>query len=265
MQVKLRINETVEQNAAHYFEESKKAKHKMEGAQKTVDRYRAELNRLEEKKEEEIELLNKKEEEKAQRASRPQKWYHKFRWFVTSDGLLAVGGRDATSNEVLIKKHAEPGDLVFHTDMAGSPFFVVKTGGKKASPESIREAADATCTFSRAWKLGMGAQDVFWVTPEQVSKTAQSGEYLTRGAFVIRGKANYVDNKVNLALGVDADGFVMGGPYSAVKAHCKTVVRVEQGDKKPSDIAKQIAKKIDADVDEIVRVLPSGEFRFVRD
>ena len=32
----------------------------------------------------------------------------------------------------------------------------------------------------------------YWVTPDQVSKTAPSGEYLTVGSFMIRGKKNFL-------------------------------------------------------------------------
>ena len=33
-----------------------------------------------------------------------KKPYMKFRWFISSDGFLCLGGRDATSNEIIIKK-----------------------------------------------------------------------------------------------------------------------------------------------------------------
>ena len=32
-------------------------------------------------------------------------WYHRFRWFVTSDGVVVLGGRDASQNEELVKKY----------------------------------------------------------------------------------------------------------------------------------------------------------------
>ena len=75
-----------------------------------------------------LELLLKQEskflEETAVKQANRQKkreWYEKFHWFFSSEGFLCVGGKDATSNEVIIKKHLEKNDLVLHTDMAGSP------------------------------------------------------------------------------------------------------------------------------------------------
>ena len=71
----------------------------------------------------------------------------------------------------------------------GSPFFVVQGKGK-AFCEALREAADATCSFSRAWRLGLTRSDVFYVRPNQVTKETNTGEFITKGAFVIRGKDN---------------------------------------------------------------------------
>ncbi|MBI4449395.1 DUF814 domain-containing protein [Candidatus Woesearchaeota archaeon] len=261
MRITLRVNESIEENAAHYFEAAKRAKKKLAGVEKVLEKQRKELAKLEEMKRTQIEIAVDASKEKEVRLARPSTWYHKYRWFVTSEGFLAVGGRDAVSNEVIIKKYTEPNDLVFHTDMAGSPFFVLKTGGKKPEAASLREVADATCTFSRAWKLGLGAQDVFYVNPDQVSKTAQSGEYLGRGAFMIRGKTTYIDNHINLAIGVDADGFIMAGPIEAISKHCEKAIKLVPGDKKSSDIAKQLAKLLDADHDEVLRALPAGGFK----
>ena len=263
MRVTLNIKESIENNAAAYFEKAKKSKKRLEGVKATIAKYEQELVRLQEASDAEAQKMAESEEEKEALKARPKAWYHSFRWFATSDGFLVVGGRDATTNEAIIKKHAQTGDLVLHTDMAGSPFFLIKSEGKKISETAKREAADATCTFSRAWKLGMTKQDVFCIKPEQATKTAKSGESLQKGAFVIDGKVDYIENKINLAIGTDKDGRIMAGPIEAVSAHCSTYLELSQGDKRPSDIAKQIKHKLGGgDLDEIVRSLPAGEFKF---
>ena len=258
MKVVLDIRKTVEQNAQEYFEKAKKAKRKIEGAKKASEHWQHEKEKLLVQQQKE----QAKEEEKKQRPVVEKKWYHKFRWFKTSDGFLVIGGRDATTNELVIKKHTDENDFVFHTDMAGSPFFVIKSDGRTISEIAIRETADATCTFSRAFKLGMARQAVFYVKPSQVTKEAKSGEYLTKGAFVIRGKTTYVDNKINLTLGITAENELMAAPLEAVKAHCKTFLVIVQGKEKISSVAKKIAKLLDyPDLDGIIRVLPAGEFQ----
>jgi predicted ribosome quality control (RQC) complex YloA/Tae2 family protein len=214
------------------------------------------LKELEEKKDK----LAAEEEEKL--PERKKEWYEKFRWFISSKGFLVLGGRDATSNEIVIKKHTEANDLVLHTDMAGSPFFVIKSD-KKTIPEStIKEAADAVCTFSKVWKLGLQTTDVFYVNPEQVTKKTRPGEYMGKGAFMIYGKTNYIENKVNLAIGITKDNVIMSGPVEAIKKNCEKYITLKQGNEKVSSIAKKINYKLgkNLELDEIIRALPAGNF-----
>src|SRR3989338_2090126 len=187
----LDLKKSVEENASDYFEKAKKIKKKIQGAEKALLVSLKKLKELETKKEK----LSIEEEKNKIAKERKKEWYEKFRWFISSDGFLVIGGRDATSNEIVIKKHTDADDLVLHTDMAGSPFFVVKAEGKKIPEATIKEAADATCTFSRAWKLGLQSSEVFYVSPEQVSKKTKAGEYMGKGAFMIYGKTNYIDNR----------------------------------------------------------------------
>jgi predicted ribosome quality control (RQC) complex YloA/Tae2 family protein len=253
----LDLKKSIEENASDYFEKAKNIKRKVKGAEKAVQKSIEKLEELEARKERAIGLENKRVKK-----LRKKEWYEKFRWFFSSDGFLVIGGRDSTSNEVVIKKHTEKNDMVLHTDMSGSPFFVIKAENKKVPKSTIKEAADATCTFSRAWKLGLQSSDVFYVKPEQISKKAKSGEYLTKGAFMIYGKTNYVENKVNLAIGLSKENAVMSGPAEAVKKNCLKYVVLKQGDEKVSSLAKKINYKLggNLDLDDIIRALPSGGF-----
>ncbi len=254
--INLHLDQSIEENASAYFDKAKKLKKKVEGAKEAVQVHQKKLSKLEKMKEKEKEEYHKRT---VVQKEAKKEWYEKFRWFFSSDGFLVIGGRDATTNEIIIKKHTDNDDMVFHTDIAGSPFFVVKSGGKKIGDATIKETADATVTFSRVFKLGQSSSPVFWVRPEQVSKEAQSGEYLTKGAFMIRGKTNYVENEINLAIGKMDDGKIMAGPYEAVRKHCKENIRLRQGDKKTSEIAKKIKKQLGGSLDGIIRVLPTGE------
>jgi len=253
MELEIFLDKSVEQNAEVYFEKAKKAKKKLEGAGKALAESRKKLEKLEKEKEKEIAKIEKKAVEKKERK---KEWYEKFHWFISSEGFLCIGGRDATSNEIVIKKHAEDGDIVLHTDMAGSPFFVVK-GGEKASEVTIKEAAQATASYSKAWKLGLGVLDVFYVKPEQVSKKAKSGEFMSKGAFMVYGKTKYLRPFLEIGIGIK-DGVVIGGPTGAIKKNAEKFVIVVPGKLKKSDMAKQIRKKISGDLDEIIKFLPTG-------
>jgi predicted ribosome quality control (RQC) complex YloA/Tae2 family protein len=252
--IELYLDKSVEQNASIYFEKSKKLKKKIEGAKEAVSTHKEKLLKLEKKKEAEKEQFEKNKPQ----ANIKKEWYEKFRWFFSSEGFMVIGGRDATTNEIVIKKHTDNDDLVFHTDLAGSPFFVIKTAGKKPGNSTLQETADATVTFSRVFKLGQSSSPVFWVTPDQVSKEAQSGEYLTKGAFMIRGKTNYLDNKINLAVGKLETGKLMAASLESVKKHCKEFIQLQQGDNKTSQIAKKIKAKLGGNLDDIIRILPAG-------
>jgi predicted ribosome quality control (RQC) complex YloA/Tae2 family protein len=270
MIITLDTKRNVEQNAAMYYEAAKKAKKKLRGAREALARAEREL-------EAELERKGKKEGvlesgmagkpggRAAKRGKKPE-WFEKLRWFVSSEGFLCVGGRDATTNEIVIKKHMQPDDIVFHTEMAGSPFFLVKTGsqdGKEPGEATIREAAIATASFSRAWKLGVAYAEVYHVRPEQVTKSAMPGEYVPKGAFMIYGKKNMMNAELKLAVGIDAEGRLMCGPVAALEKNCRDDVKILQGNGRASDAAKIIEKKLGLknSADEIIRALPSGGFK----
>ncbi len=248
--ITLDINKSLEQNASSYYDKAKKIKKKIQGAKQALEQTKRELKKLEREEaklqKQEIESIKTKKE-----------WYEKFRWFLSSEGFLVIGGRDATTNEIAVKKHTDKDDLVFHTDMVGSPFFVIKADNKKIGEKTIKETADATVTFSRAWKLGIQNSSVFYCKPEQLTKEAPSGEYVPRGGFVTKGKLNYVENNVNCGVGIYKNK-VMAGPLESIKKNCEKYVEIQQGREKASNIAKFIQKKIGGNIDDIIRALPSG-------
>jgi len=247
--IKLDINKSLEENASLYYEKAKKFKKKIQGAKEALEETKRKLKKLEKEK--------AKEKEQIEKTKTKKEWYEKFRWFISSEGFLIIGGRDATTNEIIVKKHTDKDDLVFHTDMVGSPFFVIKSNNKRMDEKTIKEAADATVTFSRAWKLGLQNSSVFYCKPEQLTKEAPSGEFVPRGGFVTKGKLNYVENNVSCAIGLYKDK-IMAGPVQAIKKNCEKYVEIEQGKEKASNIAKFIQKKIGGNIDDIIRALPSG-------
>jgi len=106
MEIKLSLKKSIEQNAAGYFEKAKKSRKKIAGAKKIIEEQKRALEKLKRKKAEEIEKERQRQEYLKTKAERRKEraWYEKFRWFFTSEGFLAIGGRDATSNEIVVKK-----------------------------------------------------------------------------------------------------------------------------------------------------------------
>ncbi|MEK6969398.1 MAG: NFACT RNA binding domain-containing protein [Nanoarchaeota archaeon] len=253
MEIDFDLNKSVDENAGTYFNLAKKAKRKLEGATAALADSRKKLQKLlkEEEKFQEEEVL------KQQKKERKTEWYEKFHWFFSSEGFLCIGGKDATSNELVIKKHTDKDDLVLHTDMAGSPFFVIKDG-QKAGEETIQEAAQAVAVYSKAWKLGHTSADVFYVKPEQVTKEAKPGEYIGKGSFMVYGKTNYLHPKLEYALGLVEDQ-IIGAPLAAIKKKTTNFVVVFSGREKKSSLAKKIKAKLKGgDLDDIIKFLPAG-------
>ena len=253
---------TLPENAENYYEKAKKAKRKTKGAKIAIENTKKQLEDIKSKKD--IAMENIAVPKK--RIKKNLKWFEKLRWFVSSDGFLVIGGRDANSNESIVKKYLDPNDIYLHADIHGATSTAIKLNGAKLNDNLLKESGEFAASFSSAWSMGFTSQDVFWVHPDQVSKTPESGEFLAKGSFVIRGHRNYIRGaRVKLAIGiVDYEGKrIMAGPIEAVEAHCDNYVVIKPGFIKKEAIAKKIINRINEDdllsLDDIIRVLPSGK------
>jgi predicted ribosome quality control (RQC) complex YloA/Tae2 family protein len=248
----LQLRKSLFENAGEYYEHGKRIKQKAAGALTALEESRRKLAEAERRIQaaETAQLAKPAEvmEQMAKRRVEGKEWFEKFRWFTSSDGMLVVAGKDVVSNEVLVKKHTEKDDVVFHAEITGAPFVVVKTENKIPSEQTLREAGEFAAAFSRAWPEGMGSVDVYWVKPEQLSKTGPSGEYVAHGAFFVVGKRNWMRGvPLRMAVGVvEAEGQMelAGGPVDAVKARAKVHVVLVPGDVMGKDILKQVLRSL---------------------
>jgi len=241
-------------NAAEYYEKAKAAGHKVEGARAAIEETRRRLFEAEARLKEVLEKAATAtltvEGELAKRRIRQKRWFEKFRWFITSDGFLVVAGKDAASNETLIKKYTAQEDLVFHADIAGAPFVVVKTEGKTPGEQCIREAAEFAASHSRGWREGFASLDVYWVKPNQLSKAGASGEYVPRGSFVVHGSRNWMRNTpLKIAVGVvfnqeTGEPTFMGGAVEAVKAKTNVYVVLVPGEDEGKTLLQKVLRAL---------------------
>jgi len=253
---------SIPENAESYYEKAKKAKKKTKGALIAIENTKKQLEEIKSKKElamENISIPKKREKKNL-------KWYEKLRWFVTSDNTLVVGGRDAGTNEAIVKKYLDNNDIYLHADIHGASSTAIKLEGKSLNDTILKESGEFAASFSSAWSKGFTTQDVFWVHPDQVSKTPEAGEFLAKGSFVIRGNRNFIRSaRVKIAIGiVNYEGKrIMAGPVDALEAHCENYVVLKPGYTKKEAIAKKILHKINEEdlitLDDIIRVLPSGK------
>jgi len=193
-------------------------------------------------------------------------WFEAYRWTISSEGHLILGGRDARTNDQLVKKHLKEGDRYAHADVHGAPSTVIKDGAK-ANEVTLREACEFALAYSKAWSSGLSSGSAYWVLPEQVSKQAESGEFLPRGAFVIRGKRNYFhDLPVRVAIGeaeVEGHRKIMGGPVGAVTARSSRYVVLVPGKQDREAAAKKLATAFAVPIEEISRAMPAGGVEIV--
>ncbi|MGQ9641512.1 MAG: ribosome rescue protein RqcH [Candidatus Bathycorpusculaceae bacterium] len=245
----LNLRGKVFEDAGRFYEQSKRAKQKVDGAKAALEETRKKLMKVEAKIRETqaLEQVEPAEvsKELERRKIKRKEWFEKFRWFRSSDGFLVLAGKDAVSNEVLIKKYTDEHDIIFHADVAGAPFVVIKTEGKEPTQQCLQEAGEFAAAYSRGWREGFGTVDVYWVEPEQISKKGPSGEYIPRGAFMVTGKRNWIRNiPLKTAIGTikkeNGDIAFISGPIGAVKAKTNIYVTVIPGKQSGKELFKRI-------------------------
>jgi predicted ribosome quality control (RQC) complex YloA/Tae2 family protein len=178
-------------NATEYYEQKRTAAVKHE---KTLQQSTMALKNAEHKIAKDLKKGLKQEKAILQPVRR-QMWFEKFTWFLSSDGYLVLGGRDAQQNEILYKRYLRKGDVYVHADLHGASSVIVKNNPKTPDapipPSTLSQAGTMSVCSSSAWdsKAGMSA---WWVRAEQVSKSAPTGQFLPAGSFMVRGEKNFL-------------------------------------------------------------------------
>jgi len=267
--IKINTKSALQSIASVLFNEAKKQSGAIGSIQAIKEKTEKKLEKFLSKTESEKDLIIVSE-------IRKKNWYERYRWFFTTDGILTIGGRDAASNSAVIRKHLEKNDKVFHGDIFGSPFFILKEA-ENAPDTSMNEVAHATVCFSRAWREGLYGVSAYWINPEQVKKSAPSGEFLPKGSFTIEGQRNFIKSEtLRLAVGImpqDDDDYVLTcGPPEPIKKNSICYAIIEPHGLEMVEVAKKIrieflkiyediAKKIN--IDDFVRALPAGKSQII--
>lgn len=288
--IDLEVDESLEHNAERLYREAKELEQKREGAIDALEETRQELEALADSPAE-TPSSPAEPTDWRNRSSIPIRaadhWYERFRWFHTSDEFLVIGGRSAKQNEELVNKYTEPTDRVVHSQAHGGPVTVIKASAPDESardvtfPEgTLEEAAQFAVSYSSVWKDGHYTGDAYVVEPDQLTKEAESGEYLDTGAFAVRGDRRYFrDVAVGVTIGISCapETRVVGGPPSAVTDRVEVGADLEPGRFAQSDVAKRLYRRFRgafederfvrrvASADRIQPFLPPGGSRIVDD
>ncbi len=102
----------------------------------------------------------------------------KFRKVISKSGTIILAGKDAESNEALVKQTGK-NELVFHTEAPGSPFVNIK---EKAKKPDIKLAAIFCAKHSRDWKKNKKDVIVHMFKGQDIFKTKE----MKKGTFGVK-------------------------------------------------------------------------------
>ena len=289
--IEIHLDQTVHQNAQRYFDAGRKQKEKSAGAIKAIEETKKKIASGEKKraKDEAAGRLHTVKRSK-------QLWIERHRWAVVGEGHLILGGKDAKVNDAVVNKYLKREDLYFHADLHGAPSCALKLKEgleedpyplqglpegvpalrltqtfetEEFSEKCIKEAAEMSVVWSRGWSSGGAAATAFWVEPPQVSKTAETGEALGRGAWIVRGKRNWLrDLTMEMTLGmavVNGIPLPLVGAHDAVTKWCERWVRIGTGTIKKEAMANKISKATGLVQDDVLAALPPGNVQIIQD
>jgi predicted ribosome quality control (RQC) complex YloA/Tae2 family protein len=283
-QVLLELDATVHQNAQRYFEYARKQKNKTSGAVQALEDTERKLKRARKNE------AKQKASGKLNRLKRSKRmWFEQHRWGMVEGGHLIVGGKDAKGNDAVVKKHLAGDDMYLHADLHGAPScslrasqgFALEERRPAHLPEDIpayrlvdkletpsldekklEQAAVLALSWSRAWNGGGAHGTVYSVKPAQVSKSAQTGEFVGKGAFVIRGQRTwYKDMDVRIGIGIIAVNgvpLVVSGTPEHVQNMCPRYAILTPGMTKKDQLANKIYRNTGLSTDDLLAVLPGA-------
>ena len=246
LEVDIDLDLSAQANARKYYSHKKAAGAK---EQKTLDSHSVAMKSAEKKTKQTLkEVAAMTSINKARKVF----WFEKFFWFISSENYLVVAGRDAQQNELLVKRYLRPGDVYVHADLHGASSVVVKNPQgpeHPVPPKTLNEAGQMAVCYSAAWDSKV-VTSAWWVEAAQVSKTAPSGEYLTVGSFMIRGKKNFLP-PATLVLGF---GFLFRLEEGSIERH-----RGERKVRDANDDALSVATTADTAADSLADELAEVE------
>ena len=287
--ITLDSSKTVHQNAQRYFEEARVQKSKAEGALIALEKTEKSIERAEKRAAKDAATGKLRARSRARRF-----WFEKYRWAIVSGGNFLIGGKDAKGNDALVKKHLSLKDLYFHADLHGAPSCSLKlkdglvpTNSSEVSipqgvaslqisqslgegledarelDESIlQEGAQIAVCWSRAWGSGGAAATAFHARSSQVSKTAETGESLSRGSFVVRGQRNWHRNiPLEMAIGLAVINGVplpLSGIPDTISGICERWIKITPGREKKESVANKISKATGLAQEDVLSCLPPG-------
>ncbi|MBS3782765.1 MAG: DUF814 domain-containing protein, partial [Candidatus Thermoplasmatota archaeon] len=185
---------------------------------------------------------------------------------------IVIAGKDTKTNEEVVKKYLEKYDRYAHAEAGGAPSVVIKRGEKEDIDEdTLKEACQYSIIHSKEWKRGISAGRAYWVKPDQVSKTAEAGESLPTGAFVIRGKRNFCDDlpmeAVLAEIEYEGKKKIMCAPSLTVENFDEDFIKKKvtfiPGSRDKNNFANEMSDYFSVPINEIQKIIPPGDVKLI--
>jgi predicted ribosome quality control (RQC) complex YloA/Tae2 family protein len=231
--VSLDYEKSIDANANLLYDRAKELREKAKRAEDALQNTEARIGKRKKG-------LAKEEESRGGAIPTKQFWFERYKWFLTSSGKLVIAGRDARTNDQVVKKHLKP---------------------------ELREVCIFALAHSKAWNAGVKEGSAYWVLPDQVSKAPMAGEFVPRGGFIIRGKRNYFHHiLMEMVVGEishQGERKIMGAPRKTMESMSERYVIIGPGKTERSKISSKLARKFEVPEEEISRILPPGDLEIL--
>jgi predicted ribosome quality control (RQC) complex YloA/Tae2 family protein len=199
-------------------------------------------------------------------------WFERFRWFLSSEGILVLAGRDAPSNDLVVRRYLKEKDIYVHADVHGAASVIVKWPSDGRSPPTeltLREAGQWAICHSKIWRAELASGSAYWVQADQVSKTPETGEFVARGAWVIRGTKhpmNDLPTEIGIgSLAYEGEPRWVAAPPSALRAGGSLkAVLLPDDERYRNDRERELSRELGVSRDLLQSLLPAGGFHVRR-
>lgn len=124
--------------------------------------------------------------------------FENYWWFI-SNGFTILCGKNADDNEFILS-NLEKDDVLVHGHFDKSPWAVIKNPNKLEIPLKVIDYA-GSFVVQRSWNwIENCSNNSYYTFPNQISKSAPSGEFIGKGARMVHQK-NFLSN-ANLEMGI---------------------------------------------------------------
>ena len=144
--------------------------------------------------------------------------FENYWWFI-KDNFIIMCGKSADDNESLLN-NLDSSDILIHGHFDKSPWGVIKNPNKLEVPFRLITYAGYFIVH-RSWSWAESySNDSYYTTPDKISKSAPSGEYMGKGSRMVHEKNFLSQTPMEMGLGII---FKSGDKYLEKLSHDSTI------------------------------------------